>query len=178
MTHATTTLRSPRMTLYAGTTDRTEVGKPAYTMPTNRQEFQEVFPLLVQDLTNHCLQYGLPETALVWFRNVRINYSRLASCREGHSLLRVSANYPAVEPKPQYFRWQAQSRHLRCRYHLSPPRSPTHPGRILPVGRAGMDGRATTSLLPRRRRHHGCLTHASRSTVLVSDAQRWHDRDK
>ena len=63
------------MTLYAGTTDRAEVGKPAYTMPTNRQEFEEVFPLLVQDLTNHCLQYGLPETALVWFRNVRINCS-------------------------------------------------------------------------------------------------------
>lgn len=47
-----------------------EVGKHLYSMPTNRQEFEEVFPLLVQDLTNHCLQYGLPETALVWFRNV------------------------------------------------------------------------------------------------------------
>jgi hypothetical protein len=75
MIHATFTLGNLRMTLYAGATDRVEVGKPAYTMPTNRQEFEEVFPLLVQDLTNHCLQYGLPETALVWFRNVRINCS-------------------------------------------------------------------------------------------------------
>lgn len=50
--------------------DDIEVGKAFYTMPTNKKEFEEVFPLLVQDLTNHALQYGLPENALVWFRNV------------------------------------------------------------------------------------------------------------
>ncbi|KAF2402664.1 ERG20 farnesyl diphosphate synthase [Trichodelitschia bisporula] len=38
-------------------------------MPITRADFEAIFPQLVQDLTNHCCQYGLPENALVWFRN-------------------------------------------------------------------------------------------------------------
>ncbi|KAF2427520.1 ERG20 farnesyl diphosphate synthase [Tothia fuscella] len=38
-------------------------------MSITREQFEEIFPQLVQDLTNHCCQYGLPEKALVWYRN-------------------------------------------------------------------------------------------------------------
>jgi farnesyl diphosphate synthase len=40
-------------------------------MAVTREQFEEIFPVLVQDLTNHCCEYNLPEKALVWFRNVR-----------------------------------------------------------------------------------------------------------
>jgi farnesyl diphosphate synthase len=40
-------------------------------MSITREQFEEIFPQLVQDLTNHAVQYNLPEKALVWFRNVR-----------------------------------------------------------------------------------------------------------
>jgi len=68
------------MTRYPGYAQDLEVGRPAYTMPTSRADFEEVFPLLVQDLTNHATQYGLPETALVWFRNVRLNLFASSCC--------------------------------------------------------------------------------------------------
>lgn len=32
--------------------------------------FEAVFPQLIQDLSDYCKQYGLPETALKWFQDV------------------------------------------------------------------------------------------------------------
>lgn len=32
--------------------------------------FETVFIQLVEDLSDHCKQYGLPETALKWFQDV------------------------------------------------------------------------------------------------------------
>lgn len=34
------------------------------------KQFETVFPQLIQDLSDHCKQYGLPETALKWFQDV------------------------------------------------------------------------------------------------------------
>jgi farnesyl diphosphate synthase len=39
-------------------------------MPISRQEFEAIFPKLVDDITSHSSSYGLPEQALTWFRNV------------------------------------------------------------------------------------------------------------
>lgn len=41
-------------------------------MPTTRKEFEQVFPQLVEDLTAHAKQYGVPSNALEWYRKVRI----------------------------------------------------------------------------------------------------------
>jgi hypothetical protein len=43
---------------------------PTSIMAVTREQFEEIFPVLVQDLTNHCCDYNLPEKALVWYRNV------------------------------------------------------------------------------------------------------------
>lgn len=39
---------------------------------TSREDFEKVFPGLVQDLTEIVQQYKIPEPALKWFQNVRI----------------------------------------------------------------------------------------------------------
>ena len=39
-------------------------------MPSSKEEFEAVFPSLVQDLTEHTKQYGTPENALKWFQEV------------------------------------------------------------------------------------------------------------
>lgn len=33
-------------------------------------QFETVFTQLIQDLSDYCKQYGLPETALKWFQDV------------------------------------------------------------------------------------------------------------
>ena len=87
----------PAMTPYPGYAEDLQVGKAAYTMPTSRADFEEVFPLLVQDLTNHATQYGLPETALVWFRNVRsVLFSALNT---SHSLPHTCSSCPISPSK-------------------------------------------------------------------------------
>jgi hypothetical protein len=80
------------MTRYPGYAEDLQVGKPAYTMPTSRADFEEVFPLLVQDLTNHATQYGLPETALVWFRNVRSDFPSYAASMAQFTLQKFAAD--------------------------------------------------------------------------------------
>lgn len=39
-------------------------------MPTTLKEFEAVFPLLVEDLSQHAKSYGLPENALKWYQEV------------------------------------------------------------------------------------------------------------
>ena len=38
--------------------------------PTTLKEFEAVFPQLVEDLSEHCRGYGLPDNALKWFQEV------------------------------------------------------------------------------------------------------------
>ena len=42
-------------------------------MPTTLKEFEAVFPSLVEDLSQHVKQYGLPEDALKWYQDVSIS---------------------------------------------------------------------------------------------------------
>ena len=102
------------MTRYPGYAEDLEVGRPSYTMPTSRADFEEVFPLLVQDLTNHATQYGLPETALVWFRNVCLLLcSSRASTSNPHSKNSILTSIALLEPQSQHCRWQIEPWHLR-----------------------------------------------------------------
>jgi len=39
-------------------------------MPVSRQQFEAVFPRLVDDIKEHCVKYKLPEQALQWFEKV------------------------------------------------------------------------------------------------------------
>lgn len=39
-------------------------------MPTTLKEFESVFPQLVEDLSEHCRKYKLPEQALTWYQQV------------------------------------------------------------------------------------------------------------
>ena len=39
-------------------------------MPISRAEFEGYFPQLVDDLIGHTANYGLPEQARTWFRDV------------------------------------------------------------------------------------------------------------
>lgn len=38
--------------------------------PVSLKEFESVFPQLVEDLAQHSKQYGLPEEALQWYKDV------------------------------------------------------------------------------------------------------------
>lgn len=39
-------------------------------MPTTLQEFESVWPRILDDLTEHCKGYKLPQQSLDWFRMV------------------------------------------------------------------------------------------------------------
>jgi hypothetical protein len=41
---------------------------------TTRKEFEEVFPTLVEDILALSKQYGVPEQALEWYKDVRNNF--------------------------------------------------------------------------------------------------------
>lgn len=39
-------------------------------MPTTLKEFESVFPKLVEDLTEHAKEHGIPSNALKWYQDV------------------------------------------------------------------------------------------------------------
>lgn len=39
-------------------------------MPTTLKEFESVFPQLVEDVSEHCRKYRLPDNILQWFQHV------------------------------------------------------------------------------------------------------------
>lgn len=39
-------------------------------MPVTREEFEAVFPKLVDDLSAHAQQYNIPDNALAWYQQV------------------------------------------------------------------------------------------------------------
>lgn len=42
---------------------------------TNREDFEAVFPSLVQDLSDHAKHYGVPTEALEWYKKVGLSTS-------------------------------------------------------------------------------------------------------
>lgn len=50
--------------------DSTEQKSAFEFKPVTLKEFESVFPRLVDDLTQHCKQYYLPEDALKWYQDV------------------------------------------------------------------------------------------------------------
>ncbi|KAL8924249.1 MAG: hypothetical protein Q9172_002762 [Xanthocarpia lactea] len=51
------------------------------------KEFESVFPQLVEDLTQHCKQYGLPEDALKWYQD-SLNHNTVGGkCNRGMSVV-------------------------------------------------------------------------------------------
>ena len=48
-------------------------------MPVSRQEFEAVFPKLVDDLKEHAATYKLPYQAMQWFDKVRLHLCHAVS---------------------------------------------------------------------------------------------------
>ncbi|KAI4131364.1 MAG: hypothetical protein LQ338_001249 [Usnochroma carphineum] len=55
--------------------------------PITLKEFESVFPQLVEDLTQHCKQYGLPEDALQWYHNSLNHNTMGGKCNRGMSVV-------------------------------------------------------------------------------------------
>ncbi|KJX92137.1 farnesyl pyrophosphate synthetase like protein [Zymoseptoria brevis] len=56
-------------------------------MPATLEEFESVFPKLVEDLKEHCQKYKLPEQALKWFEE-SLNHNTLGGkCNRGLSVI-------------------------------------------------------------------------------------------
>lgn len=47
---------------------------------TKREDFEAVFPSLVQDLTDHAKHYGVPTEALEWYKKVGLSASAEEDC--------------------------------------------------------------------------------------------------
>ncbi|KAF2094352.1 ERG20 farnesyl diphosphate synthase [Rhizodiscina lignyota] len=56
-------------------------------MPTTLKEFETVFPNLVNDVLDHCRQYGLPTNALEWFEKNAKHNTVGGKCNRGMSVV-------------------------------------------------------------------------------------------
>ncbi|KAI4229433.1 MAG: hypothetical protein L6R36_000887 [Xanthoria steineri] len=55
--------------------------------PVSLKEFETVFPQLVDDLSQHCKQYGLPEDALKWYKDSLNHNTMGGKCNRGMSVV-------------------------------------------------------------------------------------------
>ncbi|KAL8770442.1 MAG: hypothetical protein Q9209_003868 [Squamulea sp. 1 TL-2023] len=55
--------------------------------PVSLQDFESVFPQLVNDLSQHCKQYGLPEDALKWYQDSLNHNTMGGKCNRGMSIV-------------------------------------------------------------------------------------------
>ncbi|KAL8877684.1 MAG: hypothetical protein Q9198_004343 [Flavoplaca austrocitrina] len=55
--------------------------------PVSLKEFETVFPKLVDDLSQHCKQYGLPEDALKWYQDSLNHNTMGGKCNRGMSVV-------------------------------------------------------------------------------------------
>ncbi|KAL8954795.1 MAG: hypothetical protein Q9193_007080 [Seirophora villosa] len=55
--------------------------------PITLKEFESVFPQLVDDLSQHCQQYGLPEDALQWYKDSLNHNTMGGKCNRGMSVV-------------------------------------------------------------------------------------------
>ncbi|KAF1986579.1 ERG20 farnesyl diphosphate synthase [Aulographum hederae CBS 113979] len=60
-------------------------------MPTTLKEFESVWPQLVEDLTAHCKQYGLPTNALEWYEKSLNANTVGGKCNRGMSVVDTTA---------------------------------------------------------------------------------------
>jgi farnesyl diphosphate synthase len=60
-------------------------------MPTTLEEFESVWPRLVEDIADHCKQYKLPQQSLDWFVK-QLNYNTVGGkCNRGMSVVDTSS---------------------------------------------------------------------------------------
>ncbi|KAL8790910.1 MAG: hypothetical protein Q9213_000335 [Squamulea squamosa] len=55
--------------------------------PVSLKDFESVFPQLVNDLSQHCKQYGLPEDALKWYEDSLNHNTTGGKCNRGMSVV-------------------------------------------------------------------------------------------
>ncbi|KAF2816218.1 farnesyl pyrophosphate synthetase [Mytilinidion resinicola] len=74
-------------------------------MPTTLKEFESVWPRLLEDLTEHCKAYKLPQQSLDWFRR-QLQYNTVGGkCNRGMSVIDTSALLLNKElTEEEYFR--------------------------------------------------------------------------
>ncbi|KAK5149092.1 hypothetical protein LTR04_000092 [Oleoguttula sp. CCFEE 6159] len=74
-------------------------------MPTTLKEFEAIFPQLVEDLSEHCRQYGLPKNILEWYQQ-SLNHNTVGGkCNRGMSVVDTSTlllSHPLS--RDEYFR--------------------------------------------------------------------------
>ena len=85
---------------------------------TTRADFQDVFPLLVEDLLGECRKFNLPDNALQWFEKVPRPYTHSTNC--------TANRYPSLSMRihPQ------ESSTGACPYQTQPLRSSAAPSRL------------------------------------------------
>ena len=81
---------------------------------TTLKEFESVFPKLAEDVLDHAKSYNLPEEFVKWYKDVNI-LSFLA---------KLSIDTYTVT-LCQHYRWKMQPWHVRPRFRLPHPRSPS-----------------------------------------------------
>ncbi|KAI4223128.1 MAG: hypothetical protein L6R40_008528 [Gallowayella cf. fulva] len=67
--------------------DSTEQKSAFEFKPVTLKEFESVFPRLVDDLTQHCKQYYLPEDALKWYQDSLNHNTMGGKCNRGMSVI-------------------------------------------------------------------------------------------
>ncbi|GAB7351106.1 hypothetical protein MBLNU459_g1571t1 [Dothideomycetes sp. NU459] len=74
-------------------------------MPTTLKEFESVFPQLVEDVSEHCRKYKLPDNILQWFQN-SLNHNTVGGkCNRGMSVVDTSSLLLGRSlSKDEYFR--------------------------------------------------------------------------
>ncbi|KAF1346089.1 ERG20 farnesyl diphosphate synthase [Delphinella strobiligena] len=74
-------------------------------MPTTLKEFESVWPQLVEDVSEHCRRYKLPEQALTWFQK-SLNHNTVGGkCNRGMSVVDTASLLLGRElTKDEYFR--------------------------------------------------------------------------
>ncbi|KAI9779567.1 MAG: Farnesyl pyrophosphate synthetase [Candelina submexicana] len=56
-------------------------------MPTTLEEFESVFPKLLEDLSEHAKQYGIPQNALEWYQQSLRHNTAGGKCNRGMSVV-------------------------------------------------------------------------------------------
>jgi len=78
----------------------------------SRQQFEAVFPRLVDDIKEHCVKYKLPDQALQWFEKVHRHLTFQPRRAARNFFINISDIVRLVS-QLQHPWWQVQPRHLR-----------------------------------------------------------------
>ena len=136
-------------------------------MPVTRQEFESVFPYLVQDLAKHVQETGLPQANVDWFEQV-IDLDGEPQC----SRLALTI----LDLDLQYSRWEIQPWNVRCGYSVDFDWKILTCGSIWGHSDSRMADGAPPSFFSGIRRHHGLVSYTPWPAMLVSQARSGHGR--